>query len=122
CMGRLRIMTSLTASDHRRDHQDALVLAVLAVTVFAVPVFFGVPYSVGIVGALRILDGDIPYRDFWTIYAPGHFYLLALLFFVFGKHLVIASAAKAVFMAASGSCLFLIARNLTMPGHLDATG
>ncbi len=30
--------------------------------------------------AMRILDGDVPYRDFWTMYAPGEFYLLAGLF------------------------------------------
>jgi hypothetical protein len=79
---------------------------------------FGIPYSVGIVGALRILDGDIPYRDFWTMYAPGHFYLLALLFYVFGKKLLLASAARAVFVAASASVFFLIARELKVTRHV----
>jgi len=43
-------------------------------------------YDEGIVsyGATRILKGDIPYRDFWTLYAPGHFYLLAGTFKIFG--------------------------------------
>ena len=84
----------------------------MALTVLSVRVFFGVPYSVGIVGAFRILDGDVPYRDFWTIYAPGHFYVLAALFLAFGKHLVVASAARAVCVAAIGSEIFLIARTL----------
>jgi hypothetical protein len=115
------LMNAPTSSVHRDDHRDALTFGILAVTVFAVPIFFGVPYSIGIVGALRILDGDIPYRDFWTMYAPGHFYLLAGLFLVFGKHLVIASAARAVVIAASGSVLFLIARDLKMTRQGAAT-
>lgn len=35
-------------------------------------------------GALRVLHGQIPYRDFWTMYPPGEFYLLAGIFHVFG--------------------------------------
>lgn len=35
-------------------------------------------------GAERILQGDMPYRDFWTMYAPGQFYVLAGLFAIFG--------------------------------------
>lgn len=43
-------------------------------------------YDEGIVvtGALRILEGGIPYRDFWTLYAPGEFYALAGIFKIFG--------------------------------------
>jgi hypothetical protein len=114
-------MTSSPTLNCRRQYRDAAALAIIAMGVLAVPVFFGVPYSVGIVGALRILEGDIPYRDFWTMYAPGHFYLLALLFLVFGKHLVIASAAKAVFVAACSSVLFLIARDLKVTRPIAAT-
>ena len=37
-------------------------------------------YDEGLVllNATNILHGDIPYRDFWTLYAPGYYYLLAL--------------------------------------------
>jgi hypothetical protein len=28
--------------------------------------------AIPVVAAARILSGDRPYRDFWTIYAPGH--------------------------------------------------
>ncbi len=48
-------------------------------------------YDEGIVvyGANRILKGDIPYRDFWTMYAPGQFYAIALLFKLFGTNLFV---------------------------------
>ena len=39
------------------------------------------PYDSGVVltGGMRILHGDLPYRDFFTMYAPGQFYLDAFL-------------------------------------------
>lgn len=40
-------------------------------------------------GAARVLSGDVPYRDFWVIYAPGQFYTLAGVFAVFGRTLAV---------------------------------
>jgi hypothetical protein len=39
-------------------------------------------------GALRVLHGQLPYRDFWTMYGPGQFYLFALFFKLFGTYAV----------------------------------
>lgn len=44
--------------------------------------------GLSVYGAVRVLEGEIPYRDFWTIYSPGQFYTLALLFKVFGISLL----------------------------------
>ena len=35
-----------------------------------------------LVNAERIRHGELPYRDFWTMYGPGYFYALAALFSV----------------------------------------
>ena len=49
-------------------------------------------YDEGLVvfNATRVLGGDLPYRDFWTIYPPGQFYTLAGLFRLFGTSLWIS--------------------------------
>lgn len=57
--------------------------------------------GVSTVGAWRVLTGDIPYRDFWTMYAPGQFYVLAALFKVFGVHLFVEVVAASVVSAAA---------------------
>jgi hypothetical protein len=48
-------------------------------------------YDEGIIlaGAERILQGDIPLRDFWTIYPPGQFYAVAALFRVFEPSVIV---------------------------------
>lgn len=35
--------------------------------------------------ASRVLHGELPYRDFWSLYAPGQFYALASVFALFGE-------------------------------------
>ncbi|MEW5984321.1 MAG: hypothetical protein AB1806_18365 [Acidobacteriota bacterium] len=51
-------------------------------------------YDEGIilVGADSIRAGKLPYRDFWTMYGPGQFYLTAWLFNVFGAVPIVARA------------------------------
>ena len=39
-----------------------------------------------LLGGLRVLHGDVPYRDFWVMYPPGNFYVNAFLFSTFGEH------------------------------------
>src|SRR5713226_6683617 len=41
-------------------------------------------------GAQRILDGQVLYRDFFSFFTPGSYYLFALLFRVFGDSYLVA--------------------------------
>jgi hypothetical protein len=78
--------------------------------------FWGIPSGKTINGALRILAGEIPYRDFWTMYAPGQFYLVAALFYVFGFHVMVQGAAVLFLIASSASVLFhILRRRLGLP-------
>jgi hypothetical protein len=45
--------------------------------------------GVAVTGAMRVLHGEIPYRDFWTMYAPGQYYFLAGIFKIFGQSLIV---------------------------------
>lgn len=45
--------------------------------------------GVMLTGAERILHGDILYKDFWTAYPPGSFWLLSLAFKFFGASLLV---------------------------------
>ncbi len=41
-------------------------------------------------GSTRVLNGDIPYKDFWAIYPPGQFYIVAAIIKLFGANLIYA--------------------------------
>lgn len=61
-------------------------------------------YDEGLIlyGAARVLAGDLPYRDFWTMYAPAAFYAPALLFAAFGESVWVLRAfdiATKIFIA-----------------------
>jgi hypothetical protein len=58
-------------------------------------------------GALRVLHGQLPYRDFYTLYGPGQFYVLAGVFHVFG---VYAALGRVTYMATALASLFAIIR------------
>lgn len=98
----------------RQDRDVWMTTAVflLAVAFYSLTWFHGLKGGVSTIGAERVLNGEIPYRDFWTMYAPGHFYLLALLFRVFGTHLLVEVVAASVVSAAAASMLYLLVRNL----------
>jgi hypothetical protein len=96
----------------RRDRQIALLIVAMGVLVQLPGLLWGVPDGKAINNALRILDGDVPYRDFWSMYAPGHFYLVALLFKVFGVHVWVDGIAKLTLIAVDAALLFVVTRRL----------
>ena len=68
------------------------------------------PYDEGLVlfGADRVLRGDVPYRDFWTLYGPAGFYVEAALFRLFGETALVGRGLDAAVKAAIVGLTFLI--------------
>ncbi len=70
--------------------------------------------------ALRVLNGEVPYRDFWTMYAPGSFSALALAFAVFGRELLVSNLLGIATSAAAVAAFYRLAK--TTCGALPAAG
>lgn len=76
-----------------------------------------------VTAAERVLSGQVPYRDFWTMYAPGSFYLLAWLYRIFGTHILVGTVAASVLCAGAACVCYRLAVNLTgkdLPGLICA--
>jgi len=63
-------------------------------------------------GAQRILDGQVLYRDFFSFFTPGSYYLVALAFRVFGDSYLVAHTALAFLGAAFSPITYLLARRV----------
>lgn len=75
--------------------------------------YFGNVFGdVALMAAERVQAGDIPYRDFWTMYAPGSFYLLALLFTLFGNHYIVSTIAASALCSAAACLSYLLVFDL----------
>lgn len=68
--------------------------------------------GVTLYGASRILEGAIPYRDFWTLYAPGQYYVLAGLFKLFGTSIITERIWDVLARVLIAFLVFLISRKL----------
>jgi len=71
-------------------------------------------HSIGysLYGAERILDGEIPYRDFHTLYPPAIIYLNAAIFHLFGISLYNALFTVFIFKSLTSLAVYLCARQL----------
>ncbi len=67
--------------------------------------------GLALVGAERVLHGDVPYRDFFTLYSPGGFYATAALFQLFGEYAIVERLADAVVKSAIVGTSFLLLLN-----------
>src|SRR6266536_3575501 len=61
-----------------------------------------------LMGAERVLHGQVPYRDFFSFYTPGSFYLLAFWFKLFGDSFLAARASLTVVAALCTVLLYLL--------------
>ena len=71
-------------------------------------------YDEGVIayGAVRLLAGELPYRDFWTVYGPGQFWAVAGLFKIFGASLLVERVWDALVRAGIALVGYLIAARL----------
>ncbi|MBW2244402.1 MAG: hypothetical protein JRH01_20650, partial [Deltaproteobacteria bacterium] len=97
------------------DVAAATLLTLLALALFSLDWRNGLYGGIAEVGARRVLAGDVPYRDFWTIYAPGQFYLLAGFLRLgeavgFGARWLISPIAASTLLASACGVLFVAVR------------
>ena len=64
-------------------------------------------------GALRVMHGMVPYRDFWTLYPPGGYYTLAAAFRLFGVNALSGRIMFVVSNAISAIAIIYIVDRLT---------
>ena len=72
-------------------------------------------YDEGIIvyGATRVMDGQTPYRDFWTQYSPAQLYVLAALFKAFGKQIMVERWWDVVIRSCLALAMAMLAAQLT---------
>ena len=73
-------------------------------------------------GADRIQKGQIPFNDFWLIYPPGQYYILALLFDVFGSSLLVERIYDLLIKAMLSVSIFYLIRKMTSNFKVALTG
>lgn len=90
-----------------------LVIFLAALALFLPPSLMGVvTFDEGFIvtGAMQVLHGKLPYRDFLSLYGPGQYYFIAGLFAVFGERLVVVHVAHAALLAGFAVTVFALAR------------
>lgn len=68
--------------------------------------------GLALVNGLRLHNGDLPLRDYWTIYPPGQSYLLAALFGVAGESVLVARSYDTLVRMALALSVYGIAGSL----------
>lgn len=99
------------------DTRLRVALFLAAVVAYATGSFWGLPSGKAVAGGLAILDGGVPYRDFWAMYAPGQFYAVAAVFWLFGRELLVQAIAVAAIRAASSVVFFVLLRRIGAPRY-----
>lgn len=67
-------------------------------------------------GALRVLEGRAPYKDFFALTGPGTFWLQALVFKIFGVIFQSGRVLPVLDVALLATCILLLVRRLASTG------
>ncbi len=70
-----------------------------------------------LVGAQQVAMGRVPYRDFWTAYAPGQYWAIGSLFKIFGPFLLVERLWDILLRAALATLAYVMSRDATNPRH-----
>jgi hypothetical protein len=96
------------------DHRAIIALLFVAgLLISGFTILRGVdPFDEGLTlqGARRVVEGQVPYRDFLWAYGPGHLYLLAALFKLFGTSLLWWRIIRVLVDASVAVLVFAIVR------------
>jgi hypothetical protein len=68
--------------------------------------------AIFLVGSDRIHSGDVPFRDFYALYPPGQYYVVAALLETFGRSVLTVRVYCVVVRALIALLLFLLSRRL----------
>jgi hypothetical protein len=71
--------------------------------------------------AERILQGQLPYKDFWLQYGPTYFYVLAFFYKVFGPSILIGRFLSISICLAILACTFAILNKLKITAYKTVT-
>ncbi len=95
----------------------ALVFILIASLLISLPLFSDFPINTdeGIIldGAVRVLNGEVPYRDFWHITLPGAIWLYALVFKIAGDKFIVARFVGYLFIAGQCILIYLIGKKIS---------
>lgn len=114
-------MSGLASSSYQPPEasraERSIVLAIFFVSFFYLCIFrrsSWIDLDEGIIlqGAQRILDGQVLYRDFFSFFTPGSYYLLAWVWHVFGDSYLVAHTLVAVVGAGFSPVTYLLARRV----------
>lgn len=107
---------------HHTISRRSTLLIFAAISLFFCTAATQFAFHVTDLSALRVLDGQVPYRDFWTIYAPGSIYVTAGAFALLGKNLIVSNLLG-ILVAALGATFYygLVRRVATVDAAVVST-
>lgn len=89
------------------------ILFILLASLFLPQSLFGIIiFDEGFIvsGAMLVKDGKLPYRDFYSLYGPGQYYLTAATFSVLGENLLVVRYLHVFILAAMGMSIYILAK------------
>ena len=98
----------------RDDRKTAFAVFLIAFVLFA-PTVVQFESETTDLSAIRILSGEVLYRDIWTMYAPGSMYVMALAYLVFGVHMIVGSVLGVLVSGLAVAALYRLGLQVTRP-------